>query len=121
MPDKIDRDALAAFRRFFTIRSLPLAVLTRVQPGCNLVHDALMDLLRRHTGALRNFERMITAFDHVKLSGQAKLLNHSANFFFCSKRIARAWHEELLRSDIFQMRVAQLIRLARRMQWIAKQ
>src|SRR2546429_8223416 len=87
------RHALAAYRRFFTIRSLPLAVLTRVQPGCNLVHNALMDLLRRHTGALRNFERMITAFDHVKLSGQAKLLNHAANFLFCSKRIARALHE----------------------------
>src|SRR5438105_7089181 len=69
-------------------RSLPLLVLTRLRPCSYLVHYCFVNFLLRHTRALRHFERMIAAFDHIKRCGQAMFLYGGANFIGSSKRIA---------------------------------
>src|SRR5882672_610361 len=109
-----------------SIHPLTQVVLTsspmsnRSRPVGHLIHYHLVDRRLRNACALRNFERMIAAFNDIERCRQAMLLDYRANLVGSAERIARALREQHRRANLFQVLIAELVRPARRMQRIAK-
>src|SRR5260370_15185456 len=109
-----------------SIHPLSQVVLTsslmsnRSRPLRHLVHYRFVNRLLRNARALRNFERMIAAFNDIQRCRQAMLLDYCANLVGSAERIARALREQHRRANLLQVLIAQLVGPARRMQRIAK-
>ena len=75
----------------------------------DFVHRVFVDLRLRYTGALWNFQRVVTAFDFVECGGEFEAFNQRADFVGSSECVAGALDEKHWRFDVFQVGVPEFV------------